>query len=943
VSNETSLPSLGASQEYGEYAKFIVCTTAHYLESKAKYDPMAMFLSSKLNPVPYQLYDFSKLIEEYKKNGNIRALIAYETGLGKTILVGMILKELTSPRFSETTRKKRILILTPPAVLIQFQDEMKKRFDLDFEKFDTKKGTFGDMVIASYDTLKRDPWIERLKEQVWDIIIVDEFHKFHSQNLRGDLIKVLTEKTPSLIALTATPHDGRRDRYGFRLNIISKSPMVIRRTKKNALDINNRKLFDQDVREKKEDFEVSNDELAFYDMAEQYARKRFAESGAGPLVAIVIGRAVSSSIRAGLKMLTKRKTRLLNENFSDEDIEAGLFEDLLEKVNHGNELSSDDIERILSARPENREALEAELELITPPINAGQRIVDNEPLDSKGKYLLTLLADKLKGHRKCLIYTGFIATLDYLREILEKEGYEILEISGRVSMADRNGIIERFTENDNLKIIIGTDAMGESLNLQAASVEINYEVPWSPVAYIQRVGRIWRLGQTEKELFIHNFLPQFEVERRVMEVILEKIKRINDDFGEIGLSVFGEELGSIDKLVRTAYSRDIKEQVDRAEEKSISFGQEIMEQIMGSMELPKVVNVEDLQRNNFVNIHDSFTEQDLQKFLEHLKDAGVALGAFSDDKKRKSTYFVLKKDNGSEEWIPIERLSLEDEGIHQAIVTGKSLQSPFDFSFAHSKEMKGTLSVFRFKVGDEIVYEEPVLVTPDGVLTYQGIRDLAPSFTSSYSAINFKPLETYKSESAAIWLDLALNKFYEEANFRQQLFSTETDPFKKDALRAEFKKCLDQKPETCTVEEGEILCTVRFKQSLSEIARMGIEEVEHFGMEKATEYYESLGYTVNDVHTDFYLGYDIECKRANIILRVEVKGLKGSRFPLMTPNEHSKAALYRAGYVLFIVKIWDDGYSLYAVPDPVFNKVDITEISKPVYKVAGFEAFKVEG
>ena len=938
MSNDALSISNGGSHEYSEYAKFMVCTTSHYLEAKAKYDPMAMFLSSKLNPVPYQLYDFSKLIDEYRKNGNIRALIAYETGLGKTILVGMIIKELISPRFSvELKRDKRILILTPPSVLIQFQDEMKKRFDLNFEKFDTKKGKFGDMVIASIDTLKLDPWVEHLKEQVWDIIIVDEFHKYHSLNLRGDLIKILTKKTKSFIALTATPHDGRRDRYGFRLNIISKSPIVIRRTKKRALDINNMKIFDQDLIEKKEDFEVTFDELAFYDKAEQYARKRFAESGAGPLVAIVIGRAVSSSIRAGLRMLKKRKSKLLLEDFTDEEVDEN-FEDLIDKVQQGNELSNYDIDRILSARPESREALEEELELIDPVIDTGQRIIDKDPIDSKGKYLLNLLANSLKENRKCLIYTGFLETLDYLRELLEKEGYEILEISGRVSMDDRNWIIEKFTENENNNIMIGTDAMGESLNLQAASVEINYEVPWSPVSYIQRVGRIWRLGQRHKKLYIHNFLPQFEVERRVMEVILEKIKRINEEFGEIGLSVFGEELGSIDNLVRKAYSEDIKDQVDRAEEKSLSFGKEIMEQIMGSMELPKVVNVEDLQKNNLINIDDSFSEQDLLKFLEHLKDAGVASGNFSDDKKRESTYYVL----GEKEHIPVIRLSIDDEGIKQAIATGKSLQRDFDFHFTHRKKMEGRLSIFQFKIDDKIVYEEPVLVTSDGVLTYQGIRSLAPSFTNSYSRINFKPLETYNSETAQTWLEIALNKFYEEAQFKEQIFSSEKDPFKQKALKNELKKCIDQKPQKCTVEEGEEICRVRFKKVLSETALIGNEEVERFGMEKAIEYYEYKGYRVDDVHLDFYKGYDIECKKANSILRVEVKGLKGSKYPLMTPNEYSKARLYREGYVLFIVIMRDEGYSLYAISDPVYNKVDIIEIMKPVYQVKGYEDFQVQ-
>ena len=529
-------------------------------------------------------------------------------------------------------------------------------------------------------------------------------------------------------------------------------------------------------------------------------------------------------------------------------------------------------------------------------------------------------------------------TLDYLRGILEKEGYEILEISGRVSMDDRNWIIEKFTENENNNIIIGTDAMGESLNLQAASVEINYEVPWSPVSYIQRVGRIWRIGQKHKKLYIHNFLPQFAVERRVMEVILEKIKRINEEFGEIGLSVYGEELGSIDKLVRKAYSEDIKEQVDRAEEKSLSFGKEIMEQIMGSMELPKVVNVEDLQRNNLVNIDDSFSEQDLLKFLEQLKDAGIASGVFSDDKKRESTYYVF----GKKDYFQVTRLSLDDEGIKQAIKTGKSLQTTFDFHFTHEKEMEGILSIFSFKIDGRTVYEEPVLVTPEGVLTYQGIKDLAPSFIDSYSKINFKPLETYKSESAETWLEIALDKFFEEARFREQLFINETDPFKRAAFKAELRKCIDQKPQKCIIEEGKEICRVQFTKILDEIALLGNEEVEKFGMEKATEYYESQGYNVDDVHLDFYKGYDIECRRANSILRVEVKGLRGSRYPLMTPNEHSKAILYREGYVLFIVKMSDDGYSLYAIPDPVYNNVDIIEISKPVYQVKGYEDFQIK-
>jgi hypothetical protein len=361
-----------------------------------------------------------------------------------------------------------------------------------------------------------------------------------------------------------------------------------------------------------------------------------------------------------------------------------------------------------------------------------------------------------------------------------------------------------------------------------------------------------------------------------------------------------------------------------------------MNQIMGSMELPRVVNVEDLQRNNLVNIDDAFSERDLEKFLDHLKDAGVAVGNYSDGVLSESTYYVT----GGDGFTPVERLSLEDEGIKKAISRCKSVQPAFGFHFSYKKEMTGVLSVFRVKVNEETVYEEPGLVTEDGVLVYQGIIDLVPSFTDTYSSIRFKSLEKYKAELEKTWFEKTQEKYNEKLDFMGQLINEESDPIRKKGLIFEFKKMRDEIPQSCSVEEGAEICRVEFK---SEIAWIGNEEVELFGMQKATEYYESNGYKVTDVHFDTYKGYDIECRRGNNILRVEVKGLRGSRYPLMTPNEHSKAVLYRESFILFIVRMGlNDDYTMYSIPDPVFNEVDITPIMKPVYQVKGFNAFQIQ-
>ncbi|MBA7493008.1 ATP-dependent RNA helicase DbpA [subsurface metagenome] len=606
-------------------------------------------------------------------------------------------------------------------------------------------------------------------------------------------------------------------------------------------------------------------------------------------------------------------------------------------MEEGYELSPEDIDAILSARPESKQERESELELLKPVIDEGKKLIEDNPVDSKGRYLLSLMMKKVKGEqRKCLIYTGFIETVDYLRELLKKEGYNPLEITGRVSMDDRNRIVKKFFEEETNKVIIGTDAMGESLNLQIASVEINYEVPWSPVSYIQRVGRIWRYGQKNHELFIHNFLPAFKVERRVMEVILEKIRTINREFGDVGLSVFGEELGSIDNLVKKAYSgENIDDHIEDAFKKSVEIGKDVMDVLRKSMELPKVVNVEELKRNNIIDLDDAFSENDLRRFLDYLKDSGIASGVFPDDDKGKNTYLIKFLD----EYVRVERLSLQDPGISKAIMLGLDLSKRFGFKFNHKKKMKGRLAMFETKVDDKTVYEEPILVTPEGVLKYRGIMSLTPSFTGKVSSVNFTPLNDYKSKTGKYWLGLSMTKWDNELRVKQNVLFEEKDDYKKEWLRSDLKAWMLKKPKNVIVDEKKEICTVSFLGALNEEAWRGRYEVEMVGMKVATHYYESKKYTVQDVSSQ-NRGYDIECRRADAILRVEVKGLKTMVNPLMTWNEYRMAEFYKESFVLFIVKIEEDGYSLYEISNPVLN-LDITEFMKPVYKVTGYDAFEV--
>lgn len=926
------------STDYGTYAKFMSGITAYYIETKSKYDPMTIFLSSKIDLVPYQLYDFNRLIQEERTNGNMRALIAYETGLGKTILVGMIIKELFTRQTSShegLNLAPRILIVTPPTVLPQFKDEMKKKFGLEFSELDNQTVCFPNLLIASMDTLKLKEWMERLNEQPWDLVVVDEFHRVSPYNQRGDLIELLTRKTKHFIALTATPHDGKSDRYAFRLKAIASSPLVIRRTKKEALDVNNKKIFDQILHEEKVEFPVTAQETEFYRDAERYAKERYKGSGAGALVAVVIGRAVSSSIRAGVKLLKRRQNRLLLGNL--DPISREDFEDLSEKVKEGGELSHDDIEKILSAMPENREELEKELSLLKPVIEQGMQTIVNNPIDSKGRRLLQIIKDVTAENRKMLIFTGFIETVNYLKEILATNGYDPIEtITGGVDMEERNRIVKKLSDNPKFKVVIGTDAMGESLNLQAASVEINYEVPWSPVSYIQRVGRIWRLKQQQKDLYIHNFLPAFKIERRVMEVVLQKIKTINEEFGEVGLSVFGRELGSVDSLLRDAYAgQEVDTKIGNAFDKSVEIGKQVMEVLNKSMSLPSVVNIGELQRANIVNIDETFSEDDMRRFLNYLKDAGVASGVFPEEKKRQSTYHICH--NGT--FTKVSNLSLEDEGIKTAITVGmellKETKKP---KFNYHKEMNGSIHLIEITINNKTTCRELVLISSDGILTYPGIMSLAPDFTTSLSKVSFMPIEEYKQKLGKRCLEKEISIWEDSRQLKWDLLIKEKDDYKKAWLRNDLESWVNQKPTTFEAIQSKPLSTVTFVGSETEEGWMAYYEVEQAAMEKATEYYVSHAYNVADISRE-NRGYDLECSRTDGILRVEVKGLKGAKYPELTQNEHRMAKFYRGSFILFIVEIGDPTKE-FAVPDPTAN-LKVEEIMKPIYRMSKYDQYQV--
>ena len=168
----------------------------------------------------YQRVPVHKALEALRP----RLLIADAVGLGETLGVGMILSELI-----RRGRGERILVVTPRAILEQFQHEMWTRFSIGLVRLDSEgiqkvrqkipptrnPFTYFKRVIVSIDTLKQaGRYRHQLENVTWDAVVIDEVHNLiNSSSQRNTLARVLAPRTDALILASATPHNGKAESF----------------------------------------------------------------------------------------------------------------------------------------------------------------------------------------------------------------------------------------------------------------------------------------------------------------------------------------------------------------------------------------------------------------------------------------------------------------------------------------------------------------------------------------------------------------------------------------------------------------------------------------------------------------------------------------------------------------------------------------------------------
>lgn len=594
------------------------------------FDPHLAVHTSMIDPLPHQI---TAVYGEMLTRQPLRYLLADDPGAGKTIMAGLLIKELMV-----RGDVARCLVVAPGNLVDQWQDELYQRFQLPFEILTNERieaartgNALAEMslVIARLDKLARDEDLQaKLANTEWDLIICDEAHKMSASFFSGEiketkrykLGKLLSSVTRHFLLMTATPHNGKEadfqlfmalldgDRFEGRfrdgVHVVDVSDLMRRMVKETLLKFDGTPLFPE-RRAYTVTYGLSDAEAALYKEVTDYVREEFnrADSlekdgrrGTIGFALTVLQRRLASSPEAIYQSLKRRRERLekrlRSEQIDKRGAEASAYlfaagltdEDWLEL----DELPEEEIEMMEDEVVDQASAarsiaeLQAEIDTLRRLESLALR-VRQSGTDKKWEELSRILDDRETmfdgegNRRKLVIFTEHRDTLNYLshkiRTLLGRDE-AVATISGGMGREERRKIQESFTQDPSVQVLVATDAAGEGINLQRAHLMVNYDLPWNPNRIEQRFGRIHRIGQTEV-CHLWNLVANMTREGEVYLTLLRKLDVEREALGGGVFDVLGKAIDGVElrrliiEAIRYGEQPEVRNRLNRAVEQAL--------------------------------------------------------------------------------------------------------------------------------------------------------------------------------------------------------------------------------------------------------------------------------------------------------------------------------------------------------------------------------------
>ena len=581
--SESTLEMAEASRRFsfdGDGHELRLVSEALRIQFAYIFDTFSAASSSQIVPLPHQISAvYDDMLVQYN---SLRFLLADDPGAGKTIMAGLLIKELMVRGALE-----RCLIVAPGNLVEQWQDELWDKFRIRFdiltrEDVCPENNFFADRqkIIARLDMLSRS---QELQEQIkradeWDLIVCDEAHRMSASYFgkevkftkRYQFGKLLGTRTRNFLLMTATPHNGKEEDFQLFMRLLDPdrfegkfrngssradiSDMMRRLTKEELRSFDGKPLFPE-RKAYTASYNLSKQEMQLYNAVTQYVREEMNRAdGIGDVnnrrrnnvgfALRILQRRLASSPAAIHESLKRRLKRLEDRVNSGLDWEETDIDD--DPDDEFGEVEEQIIDEATAAR--TKDELLAEIQSLRE-LEWLARALRQSGEDAKWRELNQILKHPAvydpehEVQRKIVIFTEARDTLNYLAQRIcgvTGEAESVAVIHGGVPREKRRTAIAAFNDDPKVRFLIANDAAGEGVNLQrGAHLMVNYDLPWNPNRLEQRFGRIHRIGQTQT-CHLWNLVASETREGQVYKRLLEKLETARKSLGGKVYDVLGE-------------------------------------------------------------------------------------------------------------------------------------------------------------------------------------------------------------------------------------------------------------------------------------------------------------------------------------------------------------------------------------------------------------------